>query len=71
VAEPIEQAIASTPGLADLRSVSRNGEVTTTLRFNWGTDMPQTVLLVRERLDNARAQLPARGTAHAAHQRSG
>ena len=60
VAEPIEQAIASTPGLVDLRSVSRNGEVTTTLRFNWGTDMAQTVLLVRERLDNARAQLPER-----------
>jgi HAE1 family hydrophobic/amphiphilic exporter-1 len=60
VAEPIEQAVASTPGLADLRSVSRNGEVTTTLQFTWGTDMDQTVLLVRERLDNARAQLPER-----------
>jgi HAE1 family hydrophobic/amphiphilic exporter-1 len=60
VAEPIEQAVASTPGLADVRSVARNGEVTTTLHFNWGTDMPQTVLLVRERLDNARAQLPER-----------
>ena len=40
--------------------MSRNGEVSTTLRFNWGTNMPQTVLLVRERLDNARAQLPER-----------
>lgn len=60
VAEPIEEAVASTPGLSDLRSVSRNGEVTTTLRFGWGTDMSQTVLLVRERLDNARAQLPER-----------
>jgi HAE1 family hydrophobic/amphiphilic exporter-1 len=60
VAEPIEEAVASTPGLSDLRSVSRNGEVTTTLRFAWGTDMSQTVLLVRERLDNARAQLPER-----------
>lgn len=60
VAEPIEEAVASTPGLVDLRSVSRNGEVTTTLRFGWGTEMAQTVLLVRERLDNARAQLPER-----------
>lgn len=60
VAEPVEQAVASTPGLVDLRSVSRNGEVTTTLRFAWGTNMAQTVLLVRERLDNARAQLPER-----------
>ena len=60
VAEPVEQAVASTPGLVELRSVSRNAEVTTTLRFGWGTDMAQTVLLVRERLDNARGQLPER-----------
>ena len=60
VAEPIEEAVASTPGLVELRSISRNGEATTTLRFAWGTNMSQTVLLVRERLDNARAQLPER-----------
>ncbi len=60
VAETIEQAVASTPGLVELRSVSRNGEVTTTLRFAWGSNMPQTVLLVRERLDNARGALPER-----------
>ncbi|HEU4760901.1 MAG TPA: efflux RND transporter permease subunit, partial [Gemmatimonadales bacterium] len=52
------QAIAATPGLVDLRSVSRNGEVTTTARFAWGTDMASTVLTVRERLDNARGSLP-------------
>ncbi len=60
VAEPVEEAIAATPGLVDLRSVSRNGEVTTTARFAWGTDMAATVLAVRERLDNARSQLPER-----------
>ena len=60
VAEPVEQAVAATPGLVDLRSVSRNGESVTTLRFTWGTDMPATVLQVRERLDNARANLPER-----------
>jgi hydrophobic/amphiphilic exporter-1 (mainly G- bacteria), HAE1 family len=60
VAEPIEQAVAATPGLVDLRSVSRNAEVTTTLRFAWGTDMAATVLQVRERLDNARGALPER-----------
>lgn len=58
VAEPVEEAIAATPGLVELRSVSRNGEVTTTAQFAWGTDMAATVLTVRERLDNARAQLP-------------
>ncbi len=58
VAEPIEQALAATPGLVELRSVSRNGEATTTARFSWGTEMPSTVLGVRERLDNARQSLP-------------
>lgn len=58
VAEPLENSVAATPGLVDLRSVSRNGSVTTTLSFAWGTDMQTTVLGVRERLDNARGQLP-------------
>ena len=60
VAEPIEEAIASTPGLVELRSISRSAQVTTTARFAWGTDMAGTVLNVRERLDNARARLPDR-----------
>jgi HAE1 family hydrophobic/amphiphilic exporter-1 len=58
VAEPIESAVAATPGLVELRSVSRNGEATTTLRFGWGTDMQGTLLNVREKLDNARGLLP-------------
>ncbi len=36
--------------------------MTTTLQFAWGTDMPRTVLLVRERLDNARGRLPERAS---------
>ena len=60
VAEPVEEAIAATPGLVELRSVSRNGEAMTTLHFAWGTDMQATVLNVRERLDNARSRLPER-----------
>ena len=51
--------------------MSRNGEVTTTARFAWGTDMAATVLAVRERLDNARAAAARDGRApDAAHQRS-
>src|SRR6476661_4649021 len=60
VAEPIEEAIAATPRIVELRSISRNGEVTTTARFDWGTDMRATVLYVRERLDATRGRLPAR-----------
>lgn len=59
IAEPIEKAIGNTPGMVEMRSVSRNGEGTTTLRFSWGTDMPKTVLAVREKLDNARNALPS------------
>ena len=58
VAEPLEQALSATPGLLELRSVSRNGEATTTAQFAWGTDMASTVLRVREQLDNAREALP-------------
>lgn len=60
IAEPIEEAIAATPGLVELRSLSRNGQATTMARFAWGTDMGTTVLNVRERLDNARSRLPDR-----------
>lgn len=58
VSEPIENAVGNTPGLLEVRSVARSGEATTTLRFNWGTDMQKTVLTVRENLDNARGVLP-------------
>lgn len=58
IAEPIEKAVAATPGIVELRSVSRNNEATTTIHFAWGTDMQKTVLNVRERLDNARGGLP-------------
>jgi len=58
VAEPIEEALAATPGQVEIRSVSRVGEVTTTIRFAWGTEMAPTTLAVRERLDNARGLLP-------------
>ena len=60
IAEPIEEAIAATPGLVELRSISRLGEATTVARFSWGTNMQTTVLNTRERLDNARSQLPER-----------
>jgi len=60
VAEPLEEAVAAMPGLVELRSTSRNGEVTTRLRFAWGTDMQTSLLNVRERLDNARSRLPER-----------
>jgi len=57
IAEPVEKSVGSTPGLVGMRSVSRNGESNTTLRFAWGTDMAKTVLSVREKLDNSRSSV--------------
>ena len=57
IAEPVEKSVGSTPGLVGMRSVSRNGESNTTLRFAWGTDMAKTVLQVREKLDNSRSSV--------------
>jgi len=62
IAEPVETNVGNTPGLVDMRSVSRNGEGSTTLRFAWGTDMQKTVLMVREKLDNMRGALPTTAT---------
>ena len=39
---PLPRKVGATPGLTELRSVSRNNEVTTTARFEWGTDMRAT-----------------------------
>src|SRR5688572_27920791 len=58
VSDPIERAVAASPGLVELRSLSRNGEASTTLRVPWGTDMQLTLLTVRVYLDNASGRLP-------------
>ena len=59
VAEKIEEAVAATPGMVGVRSVSRHEEDNTTIQFAWGTDMAKTVLAVRERLDAAMANRPS------------
>ncbi|MDH5643521.1 MAG: efflux RND transporter permease subunit, partial [Gemmatimonadota bacterium] len=58
VTERVEQAVAATPGVEGVESVSREGISLVTIRFSWGTDMDFAVLNVRERLDNIRDFLP-------------
>ena len=58
VTQRIEAAAAGVPGVERLTSVSREGVSLVTLRFAWGTDMDFAMLAVRERMDNARDQLP-------------
>jgi len=56
---PIETAIAGLPGLQYTRSVSRYGLSQVTVVFKDGTDIYFARQLVGERLQGARAQLPA------------
>jgi HAE1 family hydrophobic/amphiphilic exporter-1 len=60
VTEPLEQAVSSVHGVRQVESVTREGVSLVIVRFAWGTDMDFAALGVRERLDNARAALPAR-----------
>jgi len=59
VTEPVERAVAAVPGVDEVRSVARDGQSLTMLRFAWGTDMDFAALDVRETLDEMRAALPA------------
>jgi HAE1 family hydrophobic/amphiphilic exporter-1 len=59
ITEPIEQAVASVAEVQRIESVTREGISLVTIRFAWGTEMNFAALNVRERLDNARAMLPA------------
>ena len=56
---PVETAIAGLPGLEYTRSVSRYGLSQVTAVFKDGTDIYFARQLVNERLQTARAQLPA------------
>ncbi|MBT5903489.1 MAG: efflux RND transporter permease subunit [Opitutaceae bacterium] len=59
VTQPLESALLGVPGLTRLRS---NSDVALSLNyaeFNWGTDIYHARVLVQERLQSAREQLPA------------
>ncbi len=50
ISRPIEEALATTQGLAELESRSRAGMSDVVLEFAWGTDMNAAAQSVRERL---------------------
>jgi CzcA family heavy metal efflux pump len=59
VTQPLESALMGVPGLTRLRS---NSDVALSLvyaEFDWGTDIHAARVLVQERLQSARGQLPA------------
>lgn len=58
VTQPIENALAGTIGLQDMRSKSMAGLSVVTLTFNSGTDIQRARQLVSERLGGVAAALP-------------
>jgi len=58
ITTPLEAAVSTVPGLRRVESISKEGFSYMTLEFSWGTDMDFAMLHTRERLDNARFNLP-------------
>jgi hydrophobic/amphiphilic exporter-1 (mainly G- bacteria), HAE1 family len=50
ISRPVEEALATTQGLAEVESRSRAGQSDVVLEFKWGTDMDRAAQDVRERL---------------------
>lgn len=55
---PMEEVLSSTPGLRNMKSVSRYGESQITLTFDWGVNLDLTYMETREKLDYAKSILP-------------
>ena len=59
ITRPVEMALNGTPGLAELRSISRTSISAVTVVFQDGTDIYFARQLVNERLKQAEAEIPA------------
>jgi hydrophobic/amphiphilic exporter-1 (mainly G- bacteria), HAE1 family len=58
VTRPIEDALATLPGIEEMRSTSTDSEARFEIRFAWGTDINTAAFEVRTKLDAVRTQLP-------------
>ena len=59
IARPLEEALATLPDLKRLRSRSGADECEVHLEFEWGLSLDVVRMLVREKVDQVRASLPA------------
>jgi HAE1 family hydrophobic/amphiphilic exporter-1 len=58
VTRPIEDALATLPGIEEIRSTSSDQDARFEIRFAWGTDINTAGFEVRNKLDSVRSQLP-------------
>ncbi len=59
ITKPIENAMATVTGVTSISSNSRTGSGNVTLQFNYGTNIDQATLTMRDKLDRVRRQLPS------------
>lgn len=58
VTKPLEEALASVPGIGRVRSTSSRGACELSASFDWGTDMLATYLLAQAAVNQAQSTLP-------------
>ena len=58
VTKPLEEALSTVPNLDSIQSVSMEGASQVILMFNWGTDLDQAKMDMREKVDQVRGALP-------------
>jgi hydrophobic/amphiphilic exporter-1 (mainly G- bacteria), HAE1 family len=58
ITRPVEDALATLPGIKEIRSSSNEDSANLQIGFDWGTDVDAAGFEVRTKLDSIRSQLP-------------
>ncbi|MGE5676218.1 MAG: efflux RND transporter permease subunit [Mycobacterium leprae] len=58
VSSPLEEVLGSIGGVTNLRSVNNEGQSLVLVQFDWGTDMDQATLSIREKVDQVKGYFP-------------
>ncbi|MFH0838642.1 MAG: efflux RND transporter permease subunit [Candidatus Omnitrophota bacterium] len=58
ITRPIEEAVATVPGIKSINSTSKEGTSLVMAEFNWGTNMDFAALGMREKIDLVKGRLP-------------
>ncbi len=59
VVEPLEEAISTTPGIKETRSVAQENVGAVTARFEWGKNLDAAIADIRDKIDVAKMDFPA------------